>query len=98
MAGQNEAKTQANTHDRGAKAPGAACGRSWFLVVCLRLALIIQRGYSEYDVNVKSFTQRHDEFTLELQSGWREENTLLETDIEQEIDYLRRVNIKLKVN
>ncbi len=68
------------------------------LSVCLRLALIIQRGYSEYDVNVKSFTQRHDEFTLELQSGWREENTLLETDIEQEIDYLRRVNIKLKVN
>lgn len=67
------------------------------LSVCLRLALIIQRGYTEYDIKVVNFSKREDEFTLELQPGWREDNTLLETDIEQEIAYLRRVNIRLTV-
>ena len=67
------------------------------LSICLRLALLIQRGYTEYDVEVVNFSQSEEGFTLELQSGWREENSLLETDIEQEIEYLRRVNIRLTV-
>lgn len=68
------------------------------LSVCLRLALIFQRGYSEYKVNIESFTQDKRGFLLKLEDGWRDNNKLLETDIEQEREYLKQVNIHLLVN
>lgn len=67
------------------------------LSVCLRLALIFQRGYTEYDVQVHNFTYDERGFQLTLNDGWREENKLLETDIESEIEYLKQVNIHLSV-
>ncbi len=67
------------------------------LSVCLRLALLIERGHTEYNVEVESFTQDETGFHLQLQEGWRDVNKLLETDLEQEINHLRQVNIRLRI-
>ena len=67
------------------------------LSICLRLALLIERGHTEYDIEVVDFTQDEGGFTLELQDGWREANKLLVTDLETEIGQLSQVNIRLTV-
>jgi exopolyphosphatase/guanosine-5'-triphosphate,3'-diphosphate pyrophosphatase len=67
------------------------------LSICLRLALIIQRGYTESNVQVVRFEKVKGGFILELHKGWRDTNKLLATDIEQEIDYLAVAGINLEV-
>ena len=68
------------------------------LSVCLRLALLIQRGNIESNIEVLAFSKINENYTLKFQDGWQESNKLLNVDIENEIQYLKDVGINLEVS
>jgi len=67
------------------------------LSICLRLAVIFHRGQNMPDISDLLFSRSLKGYILTFPEGWLQENSLLQADLTQEIVYLRKAGIELKL-
>lgn len=67
------------------------------LTVLLRLAMVFNRGRSEKTDTFVSLEVTKKALKLSLPTGWLERHPLTESDLEQEKEYLKAIDLNLKV-
>jgi len=68
-----------------------------YLIVLLRLAVLLHRGRGPATVPSISLQPKARTLTATFPRGWLADHPLTQTDLEQEIDYLNDVGIRLRV-
>jgi exopolyphosphatase/guanosine-5'-triphosphate,3'-diphosphate pyrophosphatase len=68
-----------------------------FLIVLLRLAVLLHRGRGPTAAPAISLQPKARTLTANFPRNWLVDHPLTQTDLEQEIDYLREVGFKLRV-
>ncbi len=68
------------------------------LMILLRLALVFNRGRSEQTDTYFKLSVTPKGLHLTLPEGWLSEHPLTEADLEQEKNYLKAIDIRLKIN
>jgi exopolyphosphatase/guanosine-5'-triphosphate,3'-diphosphate pyrophosphatase len=68
-----------------------------FLIVLLRLAVLLHRGRGPTAAPTISLQPKARTLTATFPRGWLVDHPLTQTDLDQEIDYMREVGFKLRV-
>ncbi len=66
-----------------------------YLLVLLRIVVLINRDRVDNEFPVKSIDVKKGEISLEFDKEWLSQSPLTQIDLEQEIDYLKAIDIKL---
>lgn len=67
------------------------------LTILLRLAMVFNRGRSELTDTFVALKVKEKGLRLSLPAGWLSEHPLTEADLLREVDYLRKIGLKLKI-
>ena len=67
-----------------------------YLLVLLRLAVLLNRDRIDVTFPIKTVDAKDNQVTFVFESEWLEQSPLTKIDLEQESDYLKAIDIKLK--
>lgn len=78
------------------KLPGYWQQSTIYLAIILRLAVILNRGRKDMTDNF-DITASQQGIKLRFAEGWLEQNSLTHADLEQEIEYLQKIDFRLRI-
>lgn len=73
------------------------CEKIFYLIIILRIAVILNRSTPEYHEPDYNVNAKKDSLTLRFPEHWFDNNPLIIADLENEIDYLAIIGIKLEI-